>query len=411
MQVEMRPIGSINPYESNPRVNDGAVEAVAASIKEFGYRVPIVIDEQGVVVCGHTRLKASLLLGLAEVPVHVASGLTPEQIKAYRLADNATNELATWDKNLLPLELFALRELDFDLSLLGFKPDELAKWMGTEAAEGLCDPDEIPEAPEVAITQPGDLWLLGEHRLLCGDSTNSDDFSRLMNGERAACCFTDPPWNVAIGLDSNPRHRQREGLANDNLSPEDFREFLAGFASNLITHLDGDLYCVLGASEWPTLDSVLRECGFHWSATVIWVKDQFVLGRSKYHRRYEPIWYGWHTKNQSSFVGHRDVDDVWEVARPRVSTEHATMKPIELVQIAIANSSPLSGIVIDPFLGSGTTLLAAERLDRRCYGIELSPKYCDVICRRFQNFTGKPAILERTGESPIPLGQREEVVK
>jgi DNA modification methylase len=411
MQVEMRPIGSINPYESNPRVNDGAVEAVAASIQTFGFRQPIVIDETGEVVVGHTRLLASQKLGLAEVPVHVATGLTPDQIRAYRLADNATNELAEWDKTLLPLELFALREMDFDLSLLGFKPDELAKWMGTEAAEGLCDADEVPEAPEEAVTQPGDLWILGKHRLLCGDSTNPDHFSRLMNGERAACCFTDPPWNVAIGLDSNPRHRQREGLANDNLSAEDFRAFLTGFASNLHAHLDGDLYCVLGASEWPTLDSVLRECGFHWSATVIWVKDQFVLGRSKYHRRYEPIWYGWHTKNQSSFVGHRDVDDVWEVARPRVSTEHATMKPIELVQIAIANSSPLSGIVIDPFLGSGTTLLAAERLDRRCYGMELSPKYCDVICRRFQTFSGQPAILERTGDSPIPLAASQEVLK
>lgn len=411
MQIELRAPSSIKPYENNPRVNDGAVEAVAASIREFGFRQPVVVDADGVIIVGHTRWKAAQQLGLAEIPVHVATNLSADQIRAYRIADNATNELAVWDKVLLPIELTALKACDYDLGLLGFNPNELAKWLGDEAAKGLCDPDEVPGEPVEPVTHPGDLWLLGEHRLLCGDSTDASAVERLMDGERASCCFTDPPWNVAIGLDSNPRHRQREGLANDNLSPEDFRAFLTGFAANLHAHLDGDLYCVLGASEWPTLDSVLRELGFHWSATVIWVKDQFVLGRSKYHRRYEPIWYGWHTKGKSSFVGHRDVDDVWEVARPRVSEFHPTVKPIELVQRAIANSSPVVGLVIDPFLGSGTTLLAAERLGRKCYGMELSPKFCDVIVSRYQSFAGTPAILERTGTSPIPMTARTEVVK
>ena len=221
----------------------------------------------------------------------------------------------------------------------------------------------MPAPPDEATTKPGDLWILGDHRLLCGDSTKPEHVARLMEGATARMLFTDPPWNVGIGQDSNPRHRQRPGLQNDSLPPEAFRAFLDGFVGAIKEHVTGDFYCVLGASEWPTLDSALRGHGYHWSATIIWVKDTFVLGRSKYHRRYEPIWFGWHTAGKSSFGDARNLDDVWEVPRPKRSEEHPTMKPVELVIRAIQNSSLAGDLVVDPFGGSALDQ-AADLLNR-----------------------------------------------
>src|SRR5262249_19379707 len=213
----MRPLESIRPYEANPRLNDSAVGAVAASIQAFGWRVPIVCDENLIIIAGHTRYKAAVKLGLTEVPVHVAVGLTPNQARAYRVADNQSSNLSDWDYDLLPIELAGLKDANFDLGLLGFDPDDLPKLLDPTLKDGLTDPDDVPAAPEEAITQPGDLWVLGEHRLLCGDSTRPQDISRLMGDQTARMMFTDPPWNVGIGQDSNPRHRQRPGLHNDSL--------------------------------------------------------------------------------------------------------------------------------------------------------------------------------------------------
>jgi DNA modification methylase len=400
MKTETVPIACIKPYLGNPRHNDAAVDAVARSLAEFGWRQPIVVDPEYVIVVGHTRYKAAQKLGCTEVPVHVATDLTPEQIRAYRIADNQTATLAEWNYDLLPIELGALNDVNYDRSLLGFDPDELRKLLhGDGPTEGLCDPDDVPEPPAEAITQPGDLWLLGEHRLLCGDSTNGSDVARLFGAEHATMCFTDPPWNVAIGKDSNPRHRQRAGLANDDLSPEDFSKFLESFIKHATPRVRGDVYCVLGASEWPTLDRTLWAAGYHWSATIIWAKDAFVLGRSKYHRRYEPLWYGWHESNTSSFGDRRDLDDVWEISRPRRSEEHPTMKPVELAVRAIGNSSKAGDVIYEPFGGSGSTLIAAEQLGRRCYAIELSPQYVDVIVRRYEEFTGNKAVRQSAQEA------------
>jgi len=284
-----------------------------------------------------------------------------------------------------------LQAANFDLSLLGFDQDTLAELLAPNGTAGLTDPDDVPEPPDEATTRPGDLWLLGDHRLLCGDSTKADQVSRLLNGQSAQMLFTDPPWNVGIGQDSNPRHRQRLGLRNDSLPPEEFQAFLDGFISVARGAVQGDVYCVLGASEWPRLDSSLRAAGFHWSATIIWVKDVFVLGRSKYHRRYEPIWYGWHRNQRSSFTSRRDLDDVWEIARPKRSEEHPTMKPVELAVRAIQYSSRAGGNVLDLFGGSGTSLIAAEQTGRKAFLMELDPLYADVIVQRFENFTGKKA--------------------
>lgn len=391
MDIEERPIESVRPYDANPRVNDPGVDAVARSLQEFGWRQPIVVDEESVIVVGHTRFKAARKLGMKTVPVHVAVGLSPEQLRAYRIADNQTASFSTWDDDLLVQELEALKDVGYDLGLTGFTGDELMEMLGTPAVEGLTDPDEAPEPPEDPVTRPGDLWLLGEHRLLCGDSTSEEHVARLMGGSQARMLFTDPPWNVAIGKDSNPRHRQRKGLANDDLSPEQFRAFLDAFLKAGGPYISGDLYCVLGASEWPTLDSALRQAGFHWSATVVWVKDVFVLGRSKFHRRYEPIWYGWREGGKSSFCGRRDLDDVWEVPRPKRSEEHPTMKPVALPVRAITASSKAGDVVLDLFGGSGSTLIAAEQTERKACLMELDPGYCDVIVNRYEQFTGKKA--------------------
>jgi site-specific DNA-methyltransferase (adenine-specific) len=394
MLVEMRSIELIKPYENNPRINDAAVDAVAASLREFGFRQPCVVDEAGVIIVGHTRYKAALKLGLSEVPVHVAVGLSPAQARAYRIADNQTATLSAWDDAKLPLELIELQKLDFDLGLTGFGDDDLQRLLAPPGTEGLTDPDDVPEAPEEPVTKPGDVWKLGRHRLICGDSTNPETIRRLLAGQTARMMFTDPPWNVAIGQDANPRHRQREGLANDDLPAADFRALLDGFLASAATHVTGDVYCVLGASEWPTLDAAMRQAGYHWSATIVWVKDMFVLGRSKYHRRYEPIWYGWRDGGSSSFNGRRDLDDVWEIPRPKRSEEHPTMKPVELVQRAVEASSQPGDGVLDPFGGAGSTLIAAEQTGRTAYLAELEPRFVDVIVQRFETFSGAKAERE-----------------
>jgi ParB-like chromosome segregation protein Spo0J len=352
MQVKMTPLNEIRPYEQNPRINDAAVEAVANSIREFGFRVPIVVDAEGVIICGHTRYKAAQHLGLSEVPVHVAENLSPEKVRAYRIADNKAAELSDWDYDILPIELSELAA-DFDLESLGFSSAELEKLLGEGAFgnEGLTDPDEVPEVPEEPVARPGDLWILGEHRLLCADATDPEAYTQLLEGRQARMMFTDPPWNVAIGKDSNPRHRQREGLANDDLDAEDFSAFLDGFIGGAGPHVTGDVYCVLADREMPRLAGLMTKRGYHLSGTIVWVKDSFVLTRCNYHRRYEPIWYGWHSKSKSSFAGRRDLDDVWEVPRPKRSDDHPTMKPVDLVVKALVNSSKPGDLVLEPFCG------------------------------------------------------------
>lgn len=370
-------ISKIIPYENNAKKHDKKqIAQIAASIKEFGFNQPIVIDNHGVIIVGHGRYEAAKLLGLQDVPT-ITAKLSEEKARAYRLADNKLNE-SDWDMSLVIEELKLLTPALVDLT--GFERDLILE---TEE-----DEDSVPEPKEKTKTKIGDIFQLGEHRVMCGDSTKLEHVEQLMAGKRTDMCFTDPPWNVAIGLDSNPRHRQREGLINDNLG-ENFFDFLKIAAANIALFNDGDLYCVMGCEEWPNIHRALTDADLHWSSTIVWVKDIFVLGRSKYHRRYEPIWYGW--KEKSTFCADRKQDDVWEFPRPKKSEEHPTMKPVELVQHAIVNSSPRGGAVLDLFLGSGTTLIAAEKTERICYGMELDPQYVDVIIERWEKFTGQKA--------------------
>jgi DNA modification methylase len=391
---ELVPTEKVIGNPRNPNTHPASqIELLAKIIAAQGWRAPITVSTRsGFVVRGHGRLAAARQLGAESVPVDFQDYESEAAEYADLIADNRIAELAELDMPSLADLLAELDAGDFDMDLTGFDPAQLEQLMTSVGAGPQVIEDDVPDLPEEPVTQPGDMWLLGEHRLLCGDATNAEDVGRLMGDAKADLVFTDPPWNVGIGLDSNPRHRQRAGLANDSMSSEDFAAFLGKAAASIASIAAGDVYCVLGASEWPALDIALRGAGLHWSATVIWVKDTFVLGRSKYHRRYEPIWYGWREKGTSSFCDRRDLDDVWEIPRPKRSEEHPTMKPVALVARAIANSSRPKGVVADLFAGAGSTLIAAEQLGRACRAMELDPGYCDVIVTRFEALTGTKAV-------------------
>ena len=380
----------------NPNTHPSCqIELLAKVISAQGWRAPITVSSRsGFVVRGHGRLAAARLLGVDVVPIDFQDYESEAAEYADLIADNRIAELAEPDLPALADLLLELDTGDFDMDLTGFDASGLERLMTSTGSGTSVIEDEVPDPPADPVTRPGDLWLLGEHRLLCGDAIKPADVERLTAGSKADVVFTDPPWNVGIGLDSNPRHRQRKGLANDSMSSKDFAHFLASAAASIASIAAGDVYCVLGASEWPALDTALRGAGMHWSATVIWVKDSFVLGRSKYHRRYEPIWYGWKDGGTSSFCKRRDLDDVWEIPRPKRSEQHPTMKPVELVARAIANSSKPKGVVADLFAGAGSTLMAAEQLGRVCFAMELEPAYCDVIVQRWEAHTGRVAVRQ-----------------
>lgn len=377
-------IEDIKPYKRNPRNNQDAVDYVMESIKEFGFKVPIILDKENTIVAGHTRYLACKNLGYEKIPCIVADDLTKEQIKAFRLADNKVAEFATWDFDLLNNELVDL--LDFDMSIFGF--DMITP------LEPIVEDDFVPEIPETPIAKLGDIYQLGNHRLMCGDSTKVDDVQRLMGGKKAKMVFTDPPWNVDYGTQKNERWKLRT-ILNDSMSTEDFNQFLMkAFDAIKTVSLPGCMvYTVMSGQEWGNIMQVLEELDYHWSSTIIWVKDQLVLSRKDYHTQFEPIWYGWlNGESRLCPLVDRKQTDVWEIPRPRVSVEHPTMKPIELVARAINNSSKSKDLVIDMFGGSGTTLIAAEQTGRSCYMMELDPKYVDVIIKRWEIFTGNEAI-------------------
>ena len=387
-------VETLVPYARNPRNNTAAIDAVKASIAEFGFRQPIVVDEKLVLIVGHTRLEAAKQLGLKTVPVHVAEGLTPAQAKAYRIMDNRSHENAEWDDELLRLEFGDLRLDDFDLALTGFVSEELDKLLGAEEIEGLTDPDEAPAVPEVPVSKLGDLWILGDHRVLCGDSTVMTDVEKLMGGQLADMSFCDAPYNVDYGNSAKDKMRGKDRrILNDALG-EGFCQFLYDACVNLLMVTKGACYLSMSSSELDTLQRAFKAAGGKWSTFIIWAKNTFTLGRADYQRQYEPILYGWKDGSQHYWCGARDQGDVWFVDKPRVNDLHPTMKPVELVERAITNSSKSRDIVLDLFGGSGTTLIAAERTGRSARLMELDPKYVDVIVQRWQDYTGNKAVLD-----------------
>jgi len=429
MKIEMRKTTDIKPYDKNPRDNDAAVDAVAHSIREYGFRQPIVVDKDGVIIVGHTRLKAALKLGMTEVPVHVATDMTPEQIKAYRIADNKVAELASWNMELLPIELSELRGMDVDLALLGFSSEELEKMLGATGTEGLTDPDAVPAPPDEATTRPGDLWILGNHRLLCGDSSKSEDVDRLLDGARIQLVNTDPPYNVQVAPRSNAavavaraggkyvgsqgldvgvegaakasettqiklRPRDR-ALANDFVSDEEFARLLRAWFGNVQRVLEpGRAYYIWGGySNIWNYPNALKECELYFSQMVIWVKEHPVLTRKDFMGNHEWCFYGWREGAAHYFNPEiKNATDVWSVKKinPQ-SMVHLTEKPVELALRAMTYSSKPGENVLDLFGGSGSTLIAAEKTGRKAFLMELDALYCDVIVRRWEEFTGKKA--------------------
>ena len=389
MEIQNIKTDKLIPYVNNPRHNEDAVEKVMASIHEFGFKVPLVIDKNNVVVTGHTRLKAAKKLGIEEVPCVVADDLSDAQIKAFRIADNKVSEYAEWDEELLQVELEQLEELDFNLDSLSIDFSDFDLDVGEDIKEIEPEEVEIPEVPEEPKAKLGDIYQLGNHRLMCGDSTSANDVKKLMNGEKADMVFTDPPYNCNYGNIKHPKFKVRE-IENDNMSTEAFTSFCIDFTTNIKTYTKGCVYMCAGQGKDGRVMFTVADNILHNSTTIIWNKDRFTLGRGKYQNKYEPIWFGW-VENGSDFTEDRTITNVWDIKRPTASDLHPTMKPIELIATAL-NHNPKSNSVLDLFGGSGSTLIACEQLNRKCYMMELDPHYVDVIIKRWEDYTGNKAI-------------------
>jgi DNA modification methylase len=400
LRIEMRPVEALIPYARNAkRHSDTQVAQIAASIREFGWGAPILVDGQNNVIAGHGRLLAARKLGMTEVPVVPMDHLTDTQRRALILADNKIGENAAWDEDLLGLELAELNAAGFNLALAGFTPEEWdALIAGDEASkEGLTDENEAPEVETEPVSRPGDLWLLGEHKLLCGDATQAEPYRTLLGEELADMVFTDPPYNVNYANTAKDKLRgTNRPILNDNLG-EAFEAFLTAACQNLLEVTKGAVYIAMSSSELDTLQSAFRAAGGRWSTFIIWAKNTFTLGRSDYQRQYEPILYGWRDGADHFWCGARDQGDVWQIKKPAKNYLHPTMKPVELVERAVRNSSKTRDIVLDPFGGSGSTLIACEKAGRRARLIELDPKYVDVIVKRWQNWSGLQAIRVADG--------------
>jgi DNA modification methylase len=387
MSVELRPLDAVRPYANNPRQNDDAVEAVAESIRRFGFRQPIVVDADGVIVAGHTRFRAAQRLGLATVPVHVATDLTADEVRAYRLADNKTAELASWDTSMLSIELDALRGAGIDWTLLGFDEEELAKLLAPAGTEGLTDPDAVPEKPVDPITKPGDLWLLGKHRLLCGDSTSAADVTRLLDGAVPTLMVTDPPY----GVEYDPEWRAEAGINRNRGKMGEVANDDRADWTDAWKLFPGDVAYVYHAGVFTsTVQQSLERAGFAIRAQIIWAKDRLALSRGDYHWQHEPCWYAVREGGKGHRTDDRTQTTLWSIpARDDAGHGHGTQKPVECMERPVRNH--LADTVYEPFAGSGTTVIACERTGRACIAMELDPGYCDVIVRRWEEFTGRKA--------------------
>ena len=396
LKIEYRAVDALIPYARNAKQHSEAqVAQIAASIREFGWGAPILVDAQNNVIAGHGRLLAARKLALAEVPVVSLDHLSETQRRALILADNKIGENASWEDELLGLELSELKDAGFDLGLTGFSTEEWEALIAGEEknTDGLTDEDQVPEVSETPISKTGDIWVLGEHKLLCGDATRAEDFKVLLGGELVDMTFTDPPYNVNYANTAKDKMRgKNRPIMNDNLG-EGFGTFLTDACTNILQSTKGAVYIAMSSSELDTLQAAFRAAGGKWSTFIIWAKNTFTLGRADYQRQYEPILYGWKDGADHYWCGARDQGDVWNVKKPAKNDLHPTMKPVELVERAVRNSSKTRDLVLDPFGGSGSTLIACEKSGRRARLIELDPKYVDVIVKRWEEFTGKKGVL------------------
>jgi len=403
--IEKWPVGKLKAYERNARTHsDEQVAKIARSIERFGFTSPILAGEDGTIIAGHGRLMAAKLLGIGVVPVIVASGWSDEERRAYVLADNQLALEAGWDEELLRLELGDLRSADFDLSLTGFDADAIAGILDVRL-EGHTDPESVPPVPNVPTSKRGDVWLLGRHRLACGDSTDADDVAAALGGAKPHLMVTDPPYGVEYDADwRNRAARHSTGMGNRaigagavgkvrNDDRADWREAWALFG--------GDVAYIWHAGRHAsTVQRSLEAAGFDIRCQIIWAKQQFAIGRGDYHWKHEPCWYAVRKGRQGHWNGDRKQTTVWEINKPQSSeTGHSTQKPIECMRRPIENNSKPGDAVYEPFSGSGTTIIACETTGRACHAVELDPVYVDTAILRWQAFTGEQARLEATGDA------------
>jgi len=383
MDIKTIDIEKIIPYAKNPRKNDAAVGKVAASLKEFGFRQPIVVDAEMVVIAGHTRLAAARKLKLDQVPIHIATDLTANQIKAYRIADNRVSQEAKWDDDLLALELADLDLENYDLSKTGFNDDELAALMAEAITEGLVDEDQVPPEPETPVTVLGDIWQLGRHRVMCGDSTSIDAVDELMESQHPDMVFTDPPYNI----DYQGVKDKRDKIKNDKMPDADFVDFLTASLLSCET-----MYVCCSWQYAHLFKDAMEKIARKPKAMIVWDKVNPAQNLDKYYKQHELIFY------YGDFGGHKTLrGDVWKLKRQK-NTMHPTMKPVELIEIALQDNVG-KNLIYDAFGGSGSTLIACEKTNRQARLMELDPKYVDVIVKRWQDFTGLIAVNEKTGKT------------
>ena len=409
-QYYLADISSLIPYARNSRTHTEAqVAQVAASIKEFGFLNPVIIAEDNTILAGHARVLAARKLGLDKIPCIKAANLTDAQKRAYIIADNKLSLNAGWDEDLLAVEISDLKAESFDLSLLGFDEDELGRLFRDEA-EGNVKEDEFDidaELEKPAITHEGDLWTIGRHRLLCGDSTLNQNYERLMQGSKANLTVTDPPYNVDY-----------QGVAgkirNDNMGKEEFHTFLLSAFNRMHENMapDASIYVFHADTEGLNFRSAFDEAGFHLSGCCIWKKSRLMMGHSPYQWQHEPCLFGWIKGGKHKWYADRKQTTIWEFDKPTKNPLHPTMKPVALIAYCIMNSSMSNTLVLDPFLGSGTTLIACQQLDRTCYGFELDPKYCDAIVNRYIELVGSSeGITVERGGTVLTYEQAKSLIE
>lgn len=403
--VENVAVGDLVPYTKNSRTHTPAqISQIVKSIKEFGFTNPVLIDKENGIIAGHARVQAAKKMGLDSVPCIRLGNLNAAQKKAYIIADNKLALNAGWDDNALKIEFTELKEFDFDLSLTGFDNGEIEQILIGNGKDGLTDQDAIPETPEEPTAKTGDFWMLGDHRLLCGDSTNIDDVIRLMDGAKADIVFTDPPYGVSIGAKNRFLQEFQKGgnstdIVSDDMKPEELKDkvLLPAFV-NLRSIIAENATVFLTAPQGGDLGMMMlvmmKEAGLPVRHVLIWKKNAptFSMGRLDYDYQHEPILLTWGKKHEYYGAGQHRTS-VWEIDKPTSSKEHPTMKPVELYVNAYLNNSKAGDVAYEPFSGSGTAFIASEKVGRACRGIEISPHYCDVIIKRWEEFTGKKASL------------------
>jgi DNA modification methylase len=393
--IENWPIERLIANARNARVHSRAqVSQIAASITEFGFNNPVLVGQEGDIIAGHGRVLAARKLGLTHVPVIILRHLTENQKRAFRLADNQLALNAGWDFELLRIELEELAKLNVDLDLLGFDDQQLQEVLSREIPLRGLDPDSVPEQQVEVVSCPGDLWELGKHRLLCGDGKQRENLAKVLAGRPCNMAFMDPPYAVNY----TGKGPTRMKIANDDLGVE-FGAFLRSACDAVLAVAQGAIYICMSSSRLHELYQVFADAGGHWSTYIIWAKNTFTLGRSDYQRQYEPIFYGWPKGKTRHWCGARDQSDVWFVNKPVRNDLHPTMKPVELIERAISNSSRSGNVVLDPFGGAGSTMVACENLGRQACLVEIDPRYADCTLRRWQKYTGRQAYLTGVGKS------------